>query len=261
MDSIKGVNKGFSLVELMVAMALSLFIIAGLFYSVLGDMRAYESVRGTQNLVAKSRMTLQTLRLYIQQAGFRDVDALKNNIHFAAGASPAGWQWAAGQIIQGTTSSAVMTDEKLNSDIIVVRFSGAVQGGMVSCNGSDYTIAANTAPFITTNEITLYVNTNNELVCQDNDNAIQVLDENVEFLELLYGTADNTTRYFTAAGVTDWSTVNRIKIGLLISEGVEGNALTNSTNYTIFNRTISAANDTHFRKVVMETVLIGNQGG
>jgi type IV pilus assembly protein PilW len=253
MDTVKRFNKGFSLVELMVAMSLSLFIIAGLFYSVLGDMKAYESVRGTQGIVTKSRMTLQSLRLYIQQAGFRDVAALRNNFLFTAGASTAGWQWQYGQNLQGTTSSAVITDGKSGSDIIAVRFSGAIQSGIISCDGTNL-INNNT------NEITLYVNNANQLMCKDNADAALLLDDNVEFLELLYGTTANTTRYFTASNVSDWSTVNRIKIGLLLSQAVSGNTLTNSNDYTIFNQTISAANDTNFRKVVMETVLIENQG-
>ena len=254
MDSLKRFNKGFSLIELMVAMALSMFIIAGLFYSVLGDMKAYESARGTQGLAAKSRMTAQTLRLYIQQAGFRNLAQLKNNTAFDATTSPAGWVWASGQILQGTTSSAVMTDEKNGSDIIAVRFSGEAQVGIVSCDGTN--LMANAI-----NEITLYVNNNDQLMCQDNNNAALLLDENVEFLELLYGTSDNTTRYFTASDVVDWSNVNRIKVGLLLSQPVAGNSLTNSNTYTLLNRTISAANDTNFRTVVMETVLVTNQGG
>jgi type IV pilus assembly protein PilW len=76
---------------------------------------------------------------------------------------------------------------------------------------------------------------------------------------LLYGTEDDL-RYFTSAQVTDWTAVNRIKVGLLLSEDVAGYGLTNSKSYTIFNRTINAANDTKYRTVVMETVLIGNRG-
>lgn len=253
MDPLRKYNQGFSLIELMIAMVISLLIVAGLFYSVMGDMRAYESVRSTQALTAKSRMAVQTMRLYIQQAGFRDIATLRNSSPFGVGLSSAGVNWISRQTIQGMTASTVLTDEKAGSDILVLRFLGSAQSGVISCNGSD---VGNS----TLHEITLYVNASNQLVCQDNANAALILDENVEFLELLYGTTDNNTRYFTAATMTDWNDIDRIKIGLLLSQNVSAHGLINSNAYKLFNQTVSAANDTNYRSVVMETVLIRNKG-
>ncbi|MGJ8581160.1 MAG: PilW family protein [Psychromonas sp.] len=253
MGSMRKSNAGFSLVELMIALLVSLFILAGLFYSVMGDMRSYESARSTQGLVTKGRMAIQTVRLYIQQAGFRDSTALKNETTFSADTSSAGEAWEYGQIIQGMTSSSEIDDEKADSDILVVRFLGAVEDGIVSCEGDDLDET-------TSNEVILYVNTSNQLMCQDNDDDPVLLDENIEFMELLYGTEDDY-QYFTASEVSDWTEINRVKVGLLISEDVSAHGLTNSNEYTIFNQTISAANDTNYRNVVMETVIISNQGG
>lgn len=253
MGSMRKSNAGFSLIELMIALLVSLFILAGLFYSVMGDMRSYESARSTQGLVTKSRMAIQTIRLYIQQAGFRDSAALKNETTFSSGTSNAGETWEYGQVIQGMTSSSEIDDEKADSDILVVRFLGAAEAGIVSCVGDDLDESTN-------NEVLLYVNTSNQLMCQDNNDAPVLLDENVEFMELLYGTEDDY-RYFTASEVSDWTDINRVKVGLLISEDVSAHGLTNANAYTIFNQTISAANDTNYRSVVMETVIIGNQGG
>jgi len=253
MDTVKKYQRGFSLIELMIAMTVSLFILAGLFYSVIGDLRSYESTRSTQGLVSKSRMGIQTMRLYIQQAGFRDVDALMNNTSFDSGTSNVGGTWVISQVVQGITSSTVITDEKTDSDILTVRFMGAVDDGIVSCEGNDLTDEA------TIYEIALYVNNSNQLMCKDNADAAVVLDENVEFVELLYGTEDDL-QYFTASEVTDWTAINRVKVGLLLSEDVKGYGLTNSKSYTIFNKTIAAANDTNYRVVVMDTVLIGNRG-
>ena len=112
MGSVNKLNKGFSLVELMIAMIVSLFILAGLFYSVMGDMRSYESARSSQELVTKGRMAVQTLRLYIQQAGFRDITALKNETTFSAGTSNVGGTWDYGQVVQGMTNSVDIDDEK-----------------------------------------------------------------------------------------------------------------------------------------------------
>ena len=255
MDTLKKSQKGFSLIELMIALMVSFLIIAGLFYSVIGDLKSYESARGTQGIVSKNRMVVQTMRLYIQQAGFRDLPQIQAEKLYDAETSAAGWVWKRGQVLQGIVNSGVIADEKADSDILVLRFSGATQSGIVSCDGTDLLTD-------TTHEVTIYVNNNNQLMCQDNNNTALLLDENVEFLELLYGTTDNASRYFSASDVSDWNTVDRIKIGLLLSQEVAmNNGLTNNTSYTIFNQTIAAANDTNYRSVVMETVLISNQGG
>jgi prepilin-type N-terminal cleavage/methylation domain-containing protein len=253
MDSVKKSNLGFSLIELMIAMTVSLLILAGLFYSVIGDLRSYESTRSTQALVSKSRMAIQTMRLYIQQAGFRDVDALMNNTSFDSGTPSAGGAWVSSQVVYGMKSSSVISETKVNSDILVVRFMGAVDDGIVSCTGDDLTDETNTY------EITLYVNTTNQLMCKDDAGTAVVLDENVEFIELLYGTEDDL-QYFTASEVTDWTAINRIKVGLLLSEDVAGYGFKNNKSYTIFNQTIAAEDDTKYRTVVMDTVLIGNRG-
>ena len=169
MGSVNKLNKGFSLVELMIAMIVSLFILAGLFYSVMGDMRSYESARSSQELVTKGRMAVQTLRLYIQQAGFRDITALKNETTFSAGTSNVGGTWDYGQVVQGMTNSVDIDDEKIDSDILVVRFLGAAEIGIVSCIGEDLDESTN-------NEVTLYVNTSDQLMCKDNDDDAEVLD-------------------------------------------------------------------------------------
>ena len=255
MDTLKKSQKGFSLIELMIALMVSFLIIAGLFYSVIGDLKSYESARGTQGIVSKNRMVVQTMRLYIQQAGFRDLPQIQADKLYDAETSTAGWVWERGQILQGAINNGVILDEKADSDILVLRFSGASQSGIVSCDGTNLLTD-------TTHEVTIYVNNNNQLMCQDNNDAALLLDDNVEFLELLYGTTDNASRYFSANDVSDWNTVDRIKIGLLLSQEVAmNNGLKNSNSYTIFNKTIVAANDSNYRSVVMETVLISNQGG
>ena len=252
MGQVKSANKGFSLIELMISMAVSLLIIASLFYSLIGDMKSYESIRSTQGLVSKSRMAVQTIKLYISQAGFRQFTDVEYSKAFESTTSTAGWVWSSGQILQGTVSSSTVDDEKTDSDIIVLRFSGAEEIGMVSCDGTNLTSTD-------INEITLYVNVNDQLMCRNNNDTAILIDENIEFLELLYGTDETPNRYFLASEIDDWASVNRIKIGMLLSQVVTASSFTNSNNYTIFNQTISAQNDSSLRAVVMETVAINNQ--
>lgn len=259
-------QKGFSLVELMVALALSLFLIAGLFYSVLGDMRSYNSTRGTQRLITKSRMSIQYLRLYLQQAGFRDLAQLKLNTAFSNNAN-----WDEGQILRGfnaissgTPTITGVTDPQSESDIAIIRFLGdgtaaKNSGSIFDCKGDNLYITDST----TEHQIMLYINTDNELICNDGTNT-EILDEGIHNLRLLYGISDdNSYQYFTATQIetkNKWDAVNRIKVGLLVSQEVQSNHLTNSQTYTLFDRNISVA-DTTYKKVITETVLIRSTGG
>lgn len=264
-------QQGFSLIELMVALVLSLFLIAGLFYSVLGDMRSYDSTRGTQGLITKSRMSIQYIKLYLQQAGFRDLEQLKLNMTLSQKTD-----WDEGQLLRGFNafSSATPTiqtgvnNSSLNlqsgSDIAVIRFLGDGtaadnSGSIFDCKGENLYI---TTP-VTEHQIMLYINTSNELVCNDGTTT-EILDQGIDNLRLLYGISDDDSyQYFTATQIESnnrWASVNRIKVGLLVSQEVQGNHLTNSRIYTLFDRDISAANDTNYRKVITETVLIRNIG-
>jgi type IV pilus assembly protein PilW len=263
MVALKSKQKGFTIIELMVALTLSLSILAGLLYSVLGDMRAYESTRSTIDLSTKGRMSMQLLRLYIQQAGFRDFDQVKLNVQIPA-SSLGGRILVDGQILTGwdkiTAVPSGVTNPRMDSDILAIRFLGASEG-IFSCDGSAVINVVNGS------SIFLFVNTNNELICQDASGTV-ILGEDVEYLRLLYGmnsafgaAGNNNFKYYDASQINsaNWNAVNRIKVGMLISQNVNSNHLINGNSYNLFDRQISAANDTNFRNVISETVLIRNQ--
>jgi prepilin-type N-terminal cleavage/methylation domain-containing protein len=260
MDSLKFRQNGFSLVELMLAMSLSLFMIAGLFVSVIGDLKSYESVRATEQLVNKSQMSLKSLRLYLVQAGFRDLDNLMADTELAelVTSSTTGLNWSADQSLQGLNAIVAgdFSGAKATSDVIALRFIGITSGStstnsnVINCTGDaviddDY-------------EMALYVSDTDDLVCLD-ENGETILDTNIEHMHIKYALEDGY-KYYDAddAAIGDWSSVDRVKIAVLLSQDVTANFVTNGNNYTLFDRTISAANDTNFRLVTTETILIRN---
>ncbi|MFT6984479.1 MAG: type IV pilus assembly protein PilW [Psychromonas sp.] len=254
MAALKSKQKGFTLVELMVAMTLSLTLLAGLMYSVLGDMRAYDNTRGSLALVSKGRMSIQLLRLYIQQAGFRNFAQLQANFALPVD-TLGGKDLLAGQSIQGwnevSSSPTGVTDAKDDSDILALRFLGASEG-IFNCDGTQFTDTT------TATSLFIFVNDHEQLVCQVDGGAVNVLGENIEHLHLLYGLTGANYQYYDADNVPDWTAVNRVKVSFLVAQNVTSNHLINGKAYDLFARTISAANDTQFRNVVTETVLIRN---
>ena len=261
MDSLKSQQKGFSLIELMLAMTLSLFMIAGLFISVIGDLKSYESVRATEQLVNKSQMSLKSLRLYLTQAGFRDIENLmiQRELAEVSASSATGLSWSEDQSLQGLNAitSGSFSGAKATSDVIALRFIGVTSGSLSTSNSNVINCEGN--PVTDDDyEIALYVSDTNDLVCLD-DNGETILDDNVEHMHIKYALEDGY-KYYDAddSEIDDWSTVDRVKIAILLSQNVTANYVANSNSYKLFDRTISAANDTNFRLVTTETVLIRN---
>ena len=265
MDTLKSRQNGFSIVEIMLAMTLSLLMLAGLFRAVIGDLKSYESMRATEQLVAKSQMSLKSIRLYLMQAGFRDLDNLMAENELGSDNTTdltTGWNWNAEQKLQGRNAvvSGNFSGAKATSDIVALRFIGATSGS--SQTSSD---VINCAGGIVTDEeyeITLYVSDANELICQDEDGAT-VFDDGVEHLRIMYANIDDSDaasvyKYYNADEVPDWNSVNRVKVAVLLSQNVTANFIGNSNNYQLLDRTISAANDTNFRLVATNTILIRN---
>ncbi|MDO6763459.1 PilW family protein [Agarivorans sp. 1_MG-2023] len=248
---------GFGLVELMIALILSLIVVGGLYAALIGDQKSYEATRASHLLVGKNRMSIQTLRLYLQQAGFRDYNQLYQNtlLPLVPNADAFGFTWEEGQMVQGIDNRGTFTDAKAGTDVVGIRFYGAAapNASIYKCDGE--VLAADT---VTT--IIFYISTSNQLMCRDSSGNT-IFDEDMDNLQLLYGSVDDTTfKYYKANEVPDWNLVNRVKVGLLVSQEVSMGNLSNTKSYKVLDQTIAAANDKRLRQVVNETILLLNQG-
>ncbi len=248
---------GFGLVELMIALVLSLIVVGGLYAALISDKKSYEATRANQLLVNKNRMGMQTMRLYVQQGGFRDFNQLYDKTLMPiSGPDMFQLSWDENQILQGVdnTNQFAGVNLKANSDVISLRFFGAEAPNdtIFSCSGD--TLAADT---VTT--INFYVNTNSELVCRDSFGST-IFDTDIDSLQLLYQSAEEGDyKYYKADEVTDWSLINRVKVGLLVAQDVTMGNLQNTNSYQVLDQAITA-NDKKLRQVVSETILLLNVG-
>ncbi|UPW19082.1 PilW family protein [Agarivorans sp. TSD2052] len=247
---------GFGLVELMIALVLSLLVVGGLYAALIGDQKSYEATRASHLLVNKNRMGMQTLRLYLQQAGFRDYNQLYQNtlLSNVPAADAFGFTWAEGQMLQGLENQASFSGAKANTDVISLRYFGAAapNNSIFQCNGDE--LAENTQT-----TVTFFVSTSNQLVCRDNTGDT-VFDEDIDNIQILYGSLDDSDyKYFKASEVTDWLQINRVKMGILVTQEVSMSNLSNSNSYELLDETITAS-DQMLRQAVSETVLLLNQG-
>lgn len=249
-------QSGFGLVELMIALVLSLIVVGGLYAALIGDQKSYEATRASHLLVSKNRMSIQTLRLYLQQAGFRDYNQLYQNtlLPLVSTADSFGFTWDEAQMVQGLNDQTTFAGAKADTDVIAFRFFGAAapNASMYTCDGSE--LAADT---VTT--LVFFISSSDQLVCRD-ASGDTVFDESIDNLQVLYGSVDDSTfKYYTATEVPNWNEINRVKVGLLVSQEVSMGNLSNTSSYQVLDKTVSV-NDRSIRQAVSETVLLLNMG-
>ncbi len=247
-------QQGFGLVELMIALMLSLVVVAGLYAAFIGDQKSYELTRASHLLVNKNRMSIQTMRLYLQQAGFRDYNQLYNNTLLPV-ADSLGFTWDEAQMLQGLENQTTYAGAKNGTDVVALRFYGAAapNASLYACDGSE--VAADS---ILT--MAFFISPSNQLVCRD-PSGDTVFDQDIDNLQLLYFSANggNNFRYIKASMVGDWSQVNRLKLGLLVSQDVTMGSLSRNHRYPVLDEEITV-NDKKLRQAVSETVMLLNRG-
>lgn len=225
---------GFSLVEVLVAGALGLLLLAGVISVFSGSRVTYRTQEQLANVQTDGRFALLYLENMIQNSGWYDGIPTEEFDDALA--------------IYGEDNSTLGG----TSDLVRPRMFNITSGR--DCNGeaiSDDDI---------TNEI--YVD-GDSLVCDGNgDSGPQPIIENVESFQVLYG-VDTTSnglanQFVTASDVTDFNRVVAVKIGLLIvTEEISTNEAIERT-YNVLDETVET-NDARLRRLFTATISLPNQ--
>ncbi|RYH71105.1 MAG: prepilin-type N-terminal cleavage/methylation domain-containing protein [Alcaligenaceae bacterium] len=214
-------QRGFTLVELMVSLAISLFVLAAVLSIYLSTKSTFNSQDQMAQLQDSERLVLTMLTTTIQSAGYF-VDPLTNT---AAVALPAATvtradgtstAFLAGEAVMGTGNGS---GTGASSDTVTVRYQTASGDGLMNCQGTPNTSGANA---IAVNYFS--VNATNDLTCTVGTGSPVVLASNVGQLSILYGVdtsgTGNMDAYLPASAVTTaalWGSVYtaQVSIGFL----------------------------------------------
>jgi type IV pilus assembly protein PilW len=233
-------EKGFTLIELMIAVVLGLLLIAGTMTVFVSTKQGYRLENGLSLMQATGRATLDLLAREVMMAGFPQIEDIETFI-------PA-------MTTDGGGSS---------SDQFAVRYQ------------SDTDCLNDTTPTYADGERyaknMYFIDANNNLRCRtlaEDDSTIReaVVVQGVENMQLLYGEdnindgVNNATRYVTAGNVADWDNVISVRIGIIVNSQSAIATSDDDVTYTLFGQTPTAAGaDRMRRRAYTTTAVIRNR--
>ena len=264
-------QRGFSLIELMIAMVLGLLLTVVLSQLFITSKRNFSSTDDTARMQENIRFATQMLMRHVRLAGYRNDATIAPATTFPPGTDSAGLfgtEGGAGPPIpsdsikirfqgsgSGTSSArasmatAYMTADDTNADGLVVDCRGyKVHSSLIALN--EYSIATG-------------ANGSNALFCNGSE-----LVSDVDSMQIIYGvdtdtpTQENTygpNYYVSASGVTNMDLVTAVKIALLFRSPNPTSDVTISKSYNLLGTTIPSFGDMRSRRVASVTINLRNR--
>lgn len=254
---------GLGLVELMLAMVIGLFILMGLYTNLLSSQQSFSLSRSNVSLTGATSRVSQLLQNYILQAGYINYLGILNKNTF-----PAVNNWSSSQVIRGENDVADNSQIKSGSDSLSVRYFGSSKedhvprgsAGDVSADSRMLDCAGGAVSNQQLIELSLYVDSQNQLVCEDNNDNRVVIQSEVEALEFRYKTSDAQAGYRNASQLDagDWLDIRAVEYGILLSENSGQGQSGQAREIKLLDKTIVTARDNNLRQFSSGTIMVRN---
>ncbi len=240
-------QSGLSLVEVMVAIVISLLLLLGMTQMMIGNKETYRAQNTLQRFQENARIASIILSNAIAKAGYH-LDPIADPVLVFSPTNP---------VITGTGSGAT-------PDTITVSFEN--DGTLFDCLGN--TIGTSASPVLVSNTFSID-NTSNTLRCSVNGGAVQALISNIENMAIRYGVDSSgdgsVNQYLWANEVTTagaWNSVLSVGIAVMAhsDNGVKPTA--DSAFYSLVGAVISGpatGTDQRARRVVTRFIALNNR--
>lgn len=273
---IRKTQKGLTLIELLIAMTLGLFLIGGVIQVFLGSKRTYSVVTSQSYAQESARFGSYFLEKGLRHAGYWS--ALVRFRRFDVQPDLFDQETA---IVTGSNNNDDSSDLILDdSDDIRVRMMGSQDGGITNCLGTVITatqLAVDHYYLAPANA----ANSENvpSLVCAseifDFDSADYVITgggvveretlvSGIDDMQIQYGIAaadeNSISRYVTADVVGNWADVRAVRIAVLGTSNDDSSGLSNTQSYSLLDEDYDATDqdDRRARVVFEQTVSLRN---
>jgi len=271
MIRISNKQAGLSLIELMLAMLLGIFLIAGISIVYLSSKRTYNASNQLSQLDESARIAIKALREHIEHAGYtrtgaRNFPYLLSSSLTTAFACPSGDS----NVSNPNTVRFAENDHSAgHGDSIGVAFQ-ADKTLMRDCTGTAIPndCLANSATSMVYNSFWVQVSAADgypNLYCGGSRNYMpQPLAQGIENIQFLYGVdndgAENgwkIDQYKTANNMTsaDWEKVMTVKAALLVRSLERVHAQAEGGSYKLFEETITISPADRYQRAVYTTTI------
>jgi type IV pilus assembly protein PilW len=246
------VQRGFTLVELMVSMALSLLLMLIIAEVFVTSKETYRTVEQMSRVQENARFAVSQMSRVVRMASFI-TDPLGNRGTIFPALAPA---------LAGTDGATGAADE------ITVRYQGSgtptADGTVIDCLGNE--IVGDTLS-VNRYYIAAGANGSTSLFCDTTGSAIgnfQVeLISNVEQMQVMYGEdtdADfSANRYVVRASVANMDSVVSVRIAILFTTDDNVATALDARTYTLLNETYNPVDDRRVRRAYTTTVTLRNR--
>lgn len=210
-------QRGYSLIEILIALLVALFLLAGLGSMVAGTRKTSTNQTSLAQLQDEERLAMSMINDVLQTAGYFDANPSDTATYTSATAAfpaitttggPSNPVLVAGQALGGTHSTTT-------PDTLVVQYRTNGSDNVIACDGTTSTGAATYTNFFFITTTTPY-----QLQCSKDGNASDAvtLISNVVNLQIWYGVSTTGTSsvdtYVQANNVANWANVISARVTL-----------------------------------------------
>ncbi len=264
---------GLSLIELLIAMLIGLFLLTGIATSYLSSKKNSNTRDEFTLLEDNGRLALEVLSGVLEHTGYTPINAgilnppfITNDTQVVSAAC------GTGNSVENTgIFSTRITQDNIAGDAITVMYNADnrvftdCSGGQlpVACQVSPVGVAAGT-PSTATRIYNAFYLQGGELRCAGSrDSNVQVIADGIENMQFLYGldTTDDgrVDKYVNATNVgAFWNSVVSVQVAILVSSTKAVKAQNEQITYTLLDQSVTAPDDKKQRAVFTTTVRIRN---
>ncbi len=275
--SLRSSTTGFSLVELMIAMMLGLFLMAGVIQLFIGSSQTYSVVTSQSQSQESGRFGLFFLTRSLRHTGYWGEIGTRKQFN-------AHEMFEKDAVISGSNDDSSIAEVQNGTDELYVRMTGAEDGNMQTCLGETLThhqIAIDhyfiglpqgtekvSSLFCSSQTYNLDTSTY-EITTLDPSNPVitksQPLLNGIENMQILYGinklndANEAVIAYVTAEDVPPgkWSGIQAVKVALLSTSNEFTSGINNDQTYTLLDQAITV-NDRRPRMIFQQLVSLRN---
>ena len=277
----KAKQQGLTLIELMIALGLGVFLLSGILQVFMGSRQSFEVIHAQAAMQEAGRFGMTLVGGTLRQAGYINagtIDPVQGDevaqklANLIDGEDkfeerwPAENNFEAGSAVFGkdSPSGLGLTDADGDSEVVAFRIQSDPDVTLIDCAGNDMPDGETEIV-----EMSYYVDDEEQLRCQTsrdaNNPGSHILVSGVEQMKVIYGVSDpnppfRPIKYVETASMADddWPNVVAVRLGLLT---VSDNAPLerSDTTFNLLGADVDAGADGRARRVFTQTITLRNR--